>query len=50
MVYYVINYIYDPYTLQEDQTTYGQLIKAGEISVKSEYLSLAEAAGLHPIM
>ena len=40
MGYYVIKYRYEPYTLQEEQTTHGQVSKAGELVVKSEYLSL----------
>ena len=43
MVYYVIIYIYEPYTLQEDQTSYGQVSKAGEILVKAEYLSVIKS-------
>ena len=34
MGYYVINYLSEPYTLQEYQTTYGQVIKAGNFVVK----------------
>ena len=39
MDYFVINYLSEPYTLQEDQTTYGEVIKAGGLVVKSECLS-----------
>ena len=38
--YYVIKYLYETYTIQEDQTKYGQVIKAGELVVKSEYFSI----------
>ena len=37
MGYYVIEFLSVPYTLQEDQTTYGQFSKSGELVVKSEY-------------
>ena len=40
MGYYVIKYLSEPFTLQEDQTTYGQVSKVGELVVKYEYLSL----------
>ena len=40
MGYYVIKYLYEPYTLKEDQTTYGQVSKSGELVVKSQYLSI----------
>ena len=40
MVYYVIKYISEPYTLQEHQTTYRKVIKSGELVVKPEYLSI----------
>ena len=43
MVYFVIKYLSEPYALQEYQTTYGQVIKAGGPIVKSEYLSLMKA-------
>ena len=42
MGYYVIKYLSEPYTLQEDQTIYGQLSKAVDILVKSEYLSITK--------
>ena len=40
MGYYVIKYLSEPYTLQEEQTTDVQVSKAGEFMVKAEYLSL----------
>ena len=40
MVYYVIKYLSEPYTLQEHQTTYRKVIKSGELVVKPEYLSI----------
>ena len=40
MGYYVIEYLSEPYTLQEDQTIYGKLMSAGELLVISEYLSI----------
>ena len=43
MGYYVIKYLYKPYTLHEDRTIYGQVSKAGEPVVKSEYLSIMKA-------
>ena len=43
MGYYVIKYLSEPYTLQEEQTTDGQLINAGELAAKGEYLSLMKA-------
>ena len=43
MRYYVIRYLYKPYTLQEDKTTDGQVSKAGEILFKTEYRSLMKA-------
>ena len=42
MDYFVINYLSEPYTLQEDQTTYGEVIKAGGLVVKSECLNFME--------
>ena len=36
MVYYVIKYIYEPYIPQEYQTTYGKVLKAGELVVKAQ--------------
>ena len=39
----VIKYLSESYTLQEDQTAYGQVSKAGEPLIKSEYLSLMKA-------
>ena len=38
MTYYVIKFLSEPYTLQEDQTTYGQVSKSVEPLVKSKYL------------
>ena len=43
MGYYVIKVISEPYTLQEDQTTNGQVINTVEILVKAEYLSIIKA-------
>ena len=40
MGYYVIKYLSEPYTTQEELTTGGTVSKAGEPVVKSEYLSL----------
>ena len=37
--YYVIQYVTNTFTLQEDTTTYGQVIKAGELAVWETYLS-----------
>ena len=39
MGYYILNYVSDTFTLQEDITTYGKVSRVGEISVQSEYLS-----------
>ena len=39
MVYYVVKFLPEPYTLKEDKTVYTQVIKAGELIVKAEYLS-----------
>ena len=36
MGYYVIKYLYEPYILQEYQTTYGKVSKAGYFLVKAE--------------
>ena len=43
MGYYAIKYLSEIYTLQEDQTTYGQVSKAVDILVKTEYLSIMKA-------
>ena len=43
MGYYLINYISEPCTLQEDQTTYGKVSKAGEIVVEYKYLSVVKS-------
>ena len=43
MGYYVIKYIYEPYTLQELKTTDGQVSKEGELVVKAYYLSLMKS-------
>ena len=43
MGYYVIKYLSEPYQIQEDKTIYGQVIKAGELVFKSEYLSLMKS-------
>ena len=40
MGYYMIKYLSEPYKIQEDQTTYGKVSKAGELVVKVEYLSI----------
>ena len=37
--YCVVKYVSDTFTLQEEITTNGQLSKAGELSVREEYLS-----------
>ena len=34
--YYVVKYVFEYLTLQDDTTTYGQVSKVGEIVVKSE--------------
>ena len=36
--FYVIQFISEAYTLQNDTTIYGQVISAGELVVKSQYL------------
>ena len=41
--YYVSNYIYVPFTIQYEITTNLQVSKAGELVVKSEYLSIMKA-------
>ena len=41
--YYAIKYLSEQCTLQEDQTTYGQVSNAGKLLVKSEYLSLMKS-------
>ena len=38
MGYYVINFVSEAYTLQEDTTCDGHIISAGELVVKSQYL------------
>ena len=43
MGYYMMKYISEPYTLQEDRTTYGQVSKAVQLVHKSEYLSINKA-------
>ena len=43
MGYYVMKYLSKPYKLQEYQTIYRQLSKAGELVFKAEYLSLVKA-------
>ena len=40
MGYYVIKYLSEPCTLQEDQATDGQLSKSSEPVFKSEYLTI----------
>ena len=40
---YVIKNISEPYTVQEYQNKYGQVSKAGERVVKSEYLSITKS-------
>ena len=43
MGYYGIKYLSETYTLQEDQTTDGQVNNAGKILVKTEYLSIMKS-------
>ena len=43
MGYYVVKNLSEPYTLQDNKTVDKQVIKAGKIIVKSEYLSLIKA-------
>ena len=43
MGYYVIKHLSETYTLQEYQTTDGQLSKEGEPVVKTEYLSIIKS-------
>ena len=40
MGYYVMKYISESYTLQEEQTIYGQVIKPSEILFRTEYLAI----------
>ena len=40
MVYYVIKCLSEPYKIQEEQTTYGQVSKEGEFVVKDECLRM----------
>ena len=40
MVCYVIKYLSEPYTLQEDQAIYGKLSKESELVAKVEYFSI----------
>ena len=42
MGYYVVHYIYENVTLKEYNTTYGQLFKAGKVSVKAVYLIIIQ--------
>ena len=42
MSYYAIKYLSEPYKVQDDQTTDGQVINTGELVVKSEYLSITK--------
>ena len=39
MIYYVIQYLSEPYTLREDQAIDVKVSKTGAIVVKDEYLS-----------
>ena len=41
--YYVIKYLFEPYTPQEYQTLYSKVVQAGELIVKVEYLSIIRA-------
>ena len=47
MGYYVIKDIYEPYTLQEEQTTHGNVRKSGKMFFKPEYLSIMKAEKWH---
>ena len=38
--YYLIKYLSEPYTLQEDQAIYGKLSKESELVAKVEYFSI----------
>ena len=38
--YYILKYLYAPFTLQYYITTYGRVGKAGGLVVKSEYFSI----------
>ena len=40
MGYYGVRFLSEPYTLQEDKSVDNKVIKAGEIIVKAEYLSI----------
>ena len=41
-----MKYISYTLTINEDTTTYGQVIKAGELVVRAEYLSIMKARRL----
>ena len=43
MGHYMIKYLSEIFTLQEDQTIDGKVSKEGEILIKYEYLSLMKA-------
>ena len=43
MGYYVVNYLSETYILQGDQTTDGQVNKAGALVGKAEYLSFMKS-------
>ena len=38
----MVKYLSEPYIIQEDKTTYGQVSKAGDLSVKSYYLIIVK--------
>ena len=43
MGYYVVKYVYEPFTLHEDKNTDGKVSKEGEIMVRVEYLNMMKA-------
>ena len=43
IVYYVVKFLSEPYTLQENQTTDEKISKSGELVFKSEYLSIMKS-------
>ena len=41
--YYAVKLLSEPYTLQDNKTVNKKFIKAGELTVKAEYLSIIKA-------
>ena len=41
--YYVVNFIYETMTINEDNNSYGRLFKPGELQFKTAYLRSMQA-------